>query len=189
MEALNPYLPVLIGLAAALIVLVLLARGRGPRRIGMGEGRKAGGAVSRKRHGRHGADWRTDGGRRDAPAQTAYAEGSLHDRLTKLQAQSRATGEKPAPDQMLQVVLTSKEAKQALPAVFRFASLALWAWLALWGFAGVMILVSIATGEADEGAIVGLGFLAIPLMMGLAGRRALKRFQARAAARPGKKRR
>jgi hypothetical protein len=191
MEALSGNPLVLIGLIAALAVLILLARRRGPRRIGMNDGRGAGsGAVSRarrspdrtpppKQHGRHTADWRTDAPVSARKMTEARAAGSLHERIARLQEIAQKSGRKPTPDEALSVVVGSQEAKKALPLIFRVATLAVWAWMGIWGFSAVMILLSLANGDADEGALIGLGFLVIPLAIGFAALRAIRNIRGR----------
>ncbi len=183
----NPF--ILIGVVAALTLLILLARGRGPRRIG-GGAREESGAVSRsgrsprrstptvKTHTRHDKNWRTDSPQSPSKPKQAAA-GSLHERMTRLQEMAESTGRKPTPQETLTALAGSGEAAKALPKVFRFAIIAIWVWIALWGFSAVMVVVSLINGD-DRDAIFGLPVVIIPLAMGVAGLRAVRRFRDRA---------
>lgn len=200
MDALSANPLILAGLAAAAaIVLLLLLRRRPPRRIGM-DRVASGGTVSRKRratdrtpppaqpHAAHEPNWRTAAKPKPQAARSAAVAiqgASLHQRLQAL-AEAGRQGRKVAPDDTLKAVLGSREAQTAIPGVFRLARLAILAWMGLWGFGAVAVLVSAAIGEADDETIAGLGFVVIPLFLGIAGLRALKRFQRRAEDRMAK---
>lgn len=192
MDAIGVNPLILIGLAAALAALVLLARGRRPRRIGMGGPKRRSGAVSRSRggpdraprkaHGRHDPDWRTDSPKAPSskPARTITETTSLHERLQAL-AERRGKGEAVDQGEALRIIATSREAAAAGPGILRFARLAILAWLGLWGFSAVMVVMNMADSGPDGEAFIALPFVAIPVALGIFGLRFLKRIERRMA--------
>ncbi len=198
MEFLNSDLVIPIGLGVALVLLLLLARGRGPRRIGMDGGREHGGAVSRtgrspktaepteKRHTRHDDDWRTDSlSRKEKPrpasdrsSSKAAEAPSVHDRLQAF-VDARRAGETADPSELLRIAVTSKETQQALPMALRVASIVIWIWLGLWGFSMVMAAMTIIDEGPEAGGLIAVAVTALPVALGLAGLRMVKRFRKR----------
>jgi len=124
-----------------------------------------------------------------AAAKAKAWPGSLHARLEELQKTAQATGRKPTPEQAFSALVGSTDVNRAVSGISRMISLAIWAWLALWGFAAAMIILTIMTGEADEEAMVALPIVLVPLFLGLVGKRAMRRFHKRAEASMGGRRR
>lgn len=196
MEFLNSDLVIPIGLGVAVVLLLLFGRGRGPRRIGMDGGGERSGAVSRtsrspdrkirtqKQHTRHDDDWRTNSAGESKtpavkPSSAKPADAmSLHERL-QAYAKAKQAGEEVDPRELLSIAVTSKDARKAAPGVFRVAFIAIWVWLALWGFAMVMSIGSVIENGSAGGGVIAILFSAVPVALGIAGLRIVRKFKKR----------